>query len=74
MYRKLKTPLNSGTLTKEDICITCCHSLDGKPRYAYAWKNFMKSSALENLKKHIKKMHPELIPSKPSIQQEVAKK
>ena len=34
----------------------------------------MKISALDNLKKHIKKMHPELIPDKPSIQQEVAKK
>ena len=34
----------------------------------------MKSSALENQKKHIKKIHPELIPAKPSIQQEVANK
>ena len=34
----------------------------------------MKSSVLDNLKKHIKKLHPELIPAKTSIQQEVAKK
>ena len=34
----------------------------------------MKSSALDNLKKYIKKLHPELIPAGPSIQQEVAKK
>ena len=39
MYHKLKTPLNSGTLTKENICIPCCRSLDGKPRDAHAWKN-----------------------------------
>ena len=36
---------------------------------AHAWKNSVKSSALDNLKKHIKKMHTELIPAKPSIQQ-----
>ena len=34
----------------------------------------MKISALDNMKKHIKKIHPELIPAEPSIQQEVAKK
>ena len=34
----------------------------------------MKSSVLENLKKHIKKLHPGLVPAEPSIQQEVAKK
>ena len=34
----------------------------------------MKNSALDNLKKHIKKLHPELIPAETSIQQEVAKK
>ena len=32
------------------------------------------SSELDNLMKHIKKMHPEIIPDKPSIQQEVVKK
>ena len=73
-YQKLKTPLKSGTLTKLNICITCCRSLDGKLRDAHAWKEFAKSSALDNLQKHIKKMNPELIPAKPSIQQEVAKK
>ena len=35
---------------------------------------FVKSSALGNTKKHIKKMHPELIPAEHSIQQEVSKK
>ena len=35
---------------------------------------FLKSSALENMKKHIKKIHSELIQDKPSIQQEIAKK
>ena len=74
MYRKLKTPLKSGNLTKENICIPCCRSLDGKPRDAHAWKKFVKSSALDNMKKHIKKMHPELIPAKTSMQQGVAKK
>ena len=34
----------------------------------------MKSSALDNMKKHINKMHPELISDEPSIQREVAKK
>ena len=34
----------------------------------------MKISALDNLKNHIKKMYPELIPDKPSIQQGVTKK
>ena len=34
----------------------------------------MKSSAYENLKNHIKKMHPEIIPAKTSIQQKLAKK
>ena len=33
MYWKLKTPLKSGTLKKENLCIPCFHSLDGKPRY-----------------------------------------
>ena len=74
MYLKLKTPLKSGTLTKKNICIPCCRSLDGKPRDAHAWKNSVKSSALDSLKKHIKKMHPELIPAKTSMQQGVAKK
>ena len=59
---------------EENMCIPCCRSLDGKPRDAHAWKKSVKSSALENLKKHIKKIHPELIPAKPSIQQEVSKK
>ena len=72
MYRKLKTPLKSVTLTKENLCITCCLGLDGKTIYAHAWKKFVKSSALDNQKKHINKMHPELIPAEPSIQQEVA--
>ena len=53
MYWKLKTPLKSGNLTKENICIPCCCSLDGKPRYANAWKKFVESSALDNMKKHI---------------------
>ena len=74
MYHKLKIPLKSGNLTKENICIPCCRSLDGKPRDAHAWKKFVNSIALENLMKHIKKIHPELIPAEPSIQQEVAKK
>ena len=74
MYRKLKTPLKSGTLTKENICIPCCYSLDGKPIYAHAWKKFVKSSELDNMKKHINKMHPGLIPAEPSIRQEVANK
>ena len=74
MYLKLKTPLNSGTLTKENICIPCCFNLDGKPRYSHAWKKFMKISALENMKKHIQIVHPELIPAKPSRQKEVANK
>ena len=34
----------------------------------------MKSSALDNMKKHIKKLHPERIPVGPSIQQKVAYK
>ena len=38
------------------------------------WNCFVKSSALGNTKKHIKKMHPELIPAKPCIQKELAKK
>ena len=63
MHRKLKTPLKSGNLTKENICIPCCRILDGKPRDAHARKKFVKSSALDNLKKHIKKIHPELIPA-----------
>ena len=71
MYRKLKTPPKSGTPTKENLCIPCCRSLDGKPRDAHVWKKFVNSSALENLKKHIKKIHPELISSETSIKQEV---
>ena len=74
MYRKLKTPLKSGNIRKENICIPCFRSLDGKPRVDHAWKKFMKSSALDNLKKHIKKLHLELIPAETSTQQEVAKK
>ena len=74
MFWQLKTPLKSGTLTKENICIPCCRSFYGKPRDAYAWKKFVKSSALDNMKKHINTMHPEIIPYKPSIKQEVAKK
>ena len=74
IYRKLKTPLKSRTLTKESIYIPCCRSLDGKPIYSHAWKKFVKSSALDNMKKHINKMHHGLIPAKPFIQQEVAKK
>ena len=74
MYRKLKTPLKSVTLTNENLYIPCCCSLDGKPRDAHAWKKFLKSNALDNTKKHIKKMHPELIPDEPSIQHESAKK
>ena len=34
----------------------------------------MKSSTLENLNNHIKKIHHELIPDKPSIQREVKNK
>ena len=68
MYRELKTPLKTGTLTKENICIPCCCNLDGKPRDAHAWKFFVKSSVFDNLKKHIKKMRPELIPDEPYIQ------
>ena len=34
MFHKLKTPLKSGNLTKENIYIPCCCSLDGKPRDA----------------------------------------
>ena len=34
----------------------------------------MKSSSLDNLENHMKKMNPELIPAEPSIRQEVAKK
>ena len=71
MYWKLNTPPKSGTLTKENLCIPCCYSLDGKPRDAHAWKKFVNSSALENLKNHIKKMYSELITAEPSIQQEV---
>ena len=74
MYRKLKISLKSVTLTKENLCIPCFRSFDGKPRYAHVWKKCVKSSAINNLKKHIKKMHPELIPAKPSVQQEVSKK
>ena len=37
-------------------------------------EKFVKSSALENMKKHIKKMHPELIPDEPSIQQKISNK
>ena len=74
MYCKLKTPLKSGTLTKENLCIPCCCSLDGKPRDAHAWKKFVKSNSLDNLKNHINIIHPEIIPANPSIQQEVAKK
>ena len=48
--------------------------MDGKPRDAHAWKKFVKNSALDNLKKHIKKLHLELIPAETSTQQEVAKK
>ena len=32
------------------------------------------SSALDNLKNHIKKKHPERMPAEPSIKQEVVKK
>ena len=53
---------------------SCCRSLYGKPRYAHMWKKFVKSSAFDNLKKHIKKIYPELVPDEPSIQQEVSKK
>ena len=74
MYRKLKTPLKSSTLMKENICIPCCRSLDGKPRDAHEWEKIVDNSALENLKKHIRKMNPELIPDKPSIQHEATKK
>ena len=74
MYWKMKTTLKSGNITKENICITCCLRLDGKPRDAHAWKSFVKSSALDNMKNHIKKMHPELIPDEPSIKREVEKK
>ena len=28
MYQKLKTPLKLGTITKENLCIPCCCSLD----------------------------------------------
>ena len=59
---------------KENLCIPGCRSLDGKPRDAHAWKNFLKSSALDNMNNHIKKINPELIPAKTSIQQEAAKK
>ena len=55
MYRKLKNPLKSGTITKENICILCCHSLDDKPIDAHAWKKFLRSSALDNMKKCINK-------------------
>ena len=34
----------------------------------------MESIALANLKKHINKIHPEVIPAEPSIQKQVAKK
>ena len=34
----------------------------------------MKGSAFDNLKRHIEKMHPEVIPDEPSIKQEVTKK
>ena len=37
-------------------------------------ENFVKSSYLDNLKKHIKKIHPEFIPDKPYIEQGVANK
>ena len=74
MYQKLKNPLNSGTLTKKNLCMPRYRSLDGKPRDAHACKKFVKSSELENLKKNIKKIHSELIPDEPSIQQEIAKK
>ena len=53
IYWKLKTALNSGTLTKENICTPCCRSLYGKPRDAHVWKNSVKSRALGNMKKHI---------------------
>ena len=74
MYRKLKTPINFGILTKENLCIPCFHSLYGKPRDVHDWKKFVKSKALDNTKNQIKKMHPELILSEPYIQQEEAKK
>ena len=74
IYRKLKTPLKSGTLTKENLCIPCCCSFYGKPRDSHQCKKFVKSSAHDNLKKYINKMYPKLIPAEPSIQEEVAKK
>ena len=74
MYQNLKTPLKYSTLTKENICIPCCRILYGKPRDSHARKKIVKSSALDNLKKNNEKMYPELIPAKPSIQQEVTKK
>ena len=74
MYWELNTPLKSRILTKENICIPCCRSLDRKPRYAHAWKKFVKSSALDNLTKRIKKSHSEIIPAEPSIKQKVDKK
>ena len=67
MYRKLKNPLKSGTITKENICIPYCRSLGGKPRDAHAWKTFVNIIALDNQKKHVNKIHPELVPAKPSI-------
>ena len=36
IYQTLKTPLKSGTLTKETLCIPCCRSLYVKPIYAHA--------------------------------------
>ena len=56
IYRKLNTPLKSSTITKENICIICCCSLDEKKRDSHVWKIFVKTSALENMKKHIKKI------------------
>ena len=62
------------------------HSNEGKYLYSmllqFKWKTkrfpcvekVRESSELDNLMKHIKKVHPEIIPDKPYTQQEVAKK
>ena len=68
------TPLKSGTIMKENLCFPCCRSLGSDPRYSHTWEMFVKSSALDNLKKHINKIHPGLMIEETSIQHEVSKK
>ena len=55
------TLLEWRTLVESLIYDTFC-----EPSVAH-WKKFAKSIVIDNTKKHVKEMHPEIIPDKPSI-------